>query len=84
MMNGKMSKHIHSCDACAALAAVPAQAAAPIKTLTEAIAHAEDKAKGNSACAMEHAKLAAWLTELQLLRASHEQAPATPKGDTDE
>ena len=42
---------------------------APIKTLTEAIAHAEDKAKGNSACAMEHAKLAAWLTELQLLRA---------------
>ena len=52
----------------AALAA-PAQAAAPIKTLTEAIAHAEDKAKGNSACAMEHAKLAAWLTELQLLRA---------------
>ena len=53
----------------AALAA-PAQAAAPIKTLTEAIAHAEDKAKGNSACAMEHAKLAAWLTELQLLRAA--------------
>ena len=46
-----------------------AQAAAPIKTLEEAIAHAEDKAKGNSACAMEHAKLAAWLTELQLLRA---------------
>ena len=56
-------------ETCAALAAVPAQAAAPIKTLTEAIAHAEDKAKGNSACAMEHAKLAAWLTELQLLRA---------------
>lgn len=49
--------------------AAPAQAAAPIKTLTEAIAHAEDKAKGNSACAMEHAKLTAWLTELQLLRA---------------
>ena len=47
-----------------------AQAAAPIKTLEEAIAHAEDKAKGNSACAMEHAKLAAWLTELQLLRAA--------------
>ena len=57
----------HSCDACAA---VPAQAAAPIKTLEEAIAHAEDKAKGTSACAMEHAKLAAWLTELQLLRAA--------------
>ena len=47
-----------------------AQAAAPIKNLEEAIAHAEDKAKGNSACAMEHAKLAAWLTELQLLRAA--------------
>ena len=44
--------------------------AAPIKTLEEAIAHAEDKAKGNSTCAMEHAKLAAWLTELQLLRAA--------------
>ena len=70
MLHGKMSKHIHSCDACAALAAAPAQAAAPIQTLEEAIAHAEDKAKGNSACAMEHAKLAAWLTELQLLRAA--------------
>ena len=54
----------------ALLAAAPAQAAAPIKTLEEAIAHAEDKAKGTSACAMEHAKLAAWLTELQLLRAA--------------
>ena len=54
----------------AARAPAPAQPAAPIKTLTEAIAHAEDKAKGNSACAMEHAKLAAWLTELQLLRAA--------------
>ena len=52
-----------------------AQAAAPIKTLEEAIAHAEDKAKGNSACAMEHAKLAAWLTDLQLLRAAR-TAPA--------
>ena len=74
MLHGKMSKHIHSCDACAA---VPAQAAAPIKTLEEAIAHAEDKAKGTSACAMEHAKLAAWLTELQLLRAARTaRAPA--------
>ena len=57
--------------------AAPAQAAAPIKTLTEAIAHAEDKAKGNSACAMEHAKLAAWLTELQLLRADRAARGAT-------
>lgn len=48
----------------------PAQAAAPIKTLTEAIAHAEDKAKGKSTCALEHAKLTAWLTELQLFRAA--------------
>ena len=49
--------------------ATPAQAAAPIKTLTEAIAHAKEVAKGESTCALEHAKLAAWLTELQLLRA---------------
>ena len=28
MLHGKMSKHIHSCDACAALAAAPAQPAA--------------------------------------------------------
>ena len=59
-----------------------AQAAAPIKTLEEAIAHAEDKAKGNSACAMEHAKLAAWLTELQLLRAA-QAAPVDAENEID-
>jgi len=53
----------------------PAQAAAPIKTLEEAIAHAKEKAKDGSACAYEHAKLTAWLTELQLLRAAR-TAPA--------
>lgn len=47
-----------------------AQAAAPINTLKEAIAHAKEVAKGGSTCALEHAKLAAWLTELQLWRDS--------------
>lgn len=47
-----------------------AEVAAPINTLKEAIAHAKEVAKGNSACALEHAKLAAWLTELQLWRDS--------------
>ena len=68
--NCKYCNKTKTCAALAAGQATAAQAAAPIKTLTEAIAHAEDKAKGNSACAMEHAKLAAWLTELQLLRAA--------------
>ncbi|MBX9834630.1 MAG: hypothetical protein K2X65_00455 [Burkholderiaceae bacterium] len=42
------------------------QSVAPINTLKEAIAHAKEVAKGGSTCALEHAKLAAWLTELQL------------------
>lgn len=63
--------------------ATPAQAAAPIKALTEAIAHAEDKAKGGSACAMEHAKLAAWLTELQLLRADRAARGAAQSAPVD-
>ena len=57
-------------------------AAAPIKTLEEAIAHAKEKAKGNSACAMEHSKLAAWLTELQLLRAA-QAAPVEAENEID-
>jgi hypothetical protein len=37
-------------------------------TLDEAIAHAEEKAKGDDACAKEHEQLAAWLRELRLRR----------------
>lgn len=34
-------------------------------TLKEAIEHCEEKAKGNSECAEEHAQLAEWLKELK-------------------
>lgn len=34
-------------------------------TLQEAIEHCEEKAKGNSECAEDHAQLAKWLMELE-------------------
>ncbi len=34
-------------------------------TLQEAIEHCEEKAKGNSKCAEDHAQLAEWLKELE-------------------
>ena len=34
-----------------------------VMTLDEAIAHADEKAIGNSQCAAQHAQLAKWLTE---------------------
>lgn len=37
-------------------------------TLQEAIEHCEEKAKGNSECAKDHAQLAEWLKELEVRR----------------
>ena len=37
-------------------------------TLEEAIMHCEEKACGNSQCALEHKQLAKWLKELRILK----------------
>ena len=39
-----------------------------IMTLEEAIIHCEEKACGNTQCALEHRQLAEWLKELQQYR----------------
>ena len=40
------------------------------KTLEEAIAHADEKAIGNSQCAAQHAQLAKWLTDYRAMLAA--------------
>ena len=42
-------------------------------TLQEAIEHCEEKAKGDSECAKDHAQLAEWLKELETRRQEEER-----------
>ena len=49
----------------------PMQKSTSPMTLEDAILHAKEKAHGDSDCAMQHAMLADWLSELQVFRLTY-------------
>lgn len=50
-------------------------------TLEEAIQHCEQKACGNTECAIEHKQLAKWLRELQILKSGRSWPDFKPSNE---